>query len=198
MDPHNPPEVDGHRLGRILLENPIVRQEDLQRCLEIQALTGNSRMLGQILVEEGILTYEMLEELLRVQSARRSQGPSEVGTTTDTPLDSEAYLASAAALGATDLYICEGRPVTARVAGALRRLTEGPIAPPEIWELVKRLFGPKALDQLAENKSIETGFARQGVGFGRVHAFRHFEGIGLAIRLHPEEARTFDSAGLPA
>lgn len=198
MDPHQNPEVDGHRLGRILLENPIVRQEDLQRCLEIQALTGNSRMLGQILVEEGILTYEMLEELLRVQTARRTHTPEQGVDGPVTALESESYLETAVRMGASDLYICEGRPVTLRVAGSLRRVTEGPIAPPEIWELVKRLFGAKALDQLADTKSIDASFSRPGIGHGRVHAYRHFEGIGLAIRLHPEAPRTFDSAGLPA
>ena len=112
-------------------------------------------------------------------------------------LESESYLETAARMGASDLHICEGRPVTLRVAGSLRRLTEGPIAPPEIWELVKRLFGAKALDQLAENKSIAASFSRAGIGHGRAHAFRHFEGIGLTIRLHPEAARSAESAGLP-
>jgi len=196
MDSQNPPSIDDHRLGRILLENPIVREEDLKRCLEIQALTGNSRMLGQILVEEGILTYEMLEEFLRVQAARRAHAPAPIApATNDVSLNSLVQMA--AQMGANDFFVCEGRAVTARVAGILRKLTKNPVPPPEIWEFVTQIFGPKALDQLAENSSIETDFSRPGIGFGRVCAFRHFEGIGLSLKLHPELARPGDTAGLP-
>ena len=40
------------RLGTILLESRIIREEDLERCLEIQALGGSQRPLGEILVEQ--------------------------------------------------------------------------------------------------------------------------------------------------
>ena len=69
-----------HRLGALLLENPLMREEDLDRCLEIQQLTGGARPLGQILVDEGVISADDLEQLLEVQSERRAAGTSEAAT----------------------------------------------------------------------------------------------------------------------
>jgi hypothetical protein len=45
--------MDDIRLGSLLLESKIIREADLEKCLEVQALTGNTRMVGQILLEQG-------------------------------------------------------------------------------------------------------------------------------------------------
>ena len=64
------PHMDETRLGSILLESRIIGEQHLEKCLEIQALTGLNRPLGQILIEQGFLDKARLEQLLELQKAR--------------------------------------------------------------------------------------------------------------------------------
>ena len=171
-----------------------MREEDLQRCLEIQALTGSSRPLGQILVEEGVITTEMLDELLGIQGARRTQTVPQALVPGQ---DLGRFLQAAVAQGASDLYVSEGSPVMARVAGVLQKMTAEPIAPPEVWAFVRNLLGENALDLIAEHRTLHSDFQRESLTRGRICAFRHSEGVGVAIRLHPEHVRPPADTGVP-
>ena len=99
----------------------MVREEDLERCLEIQALTGGSRPLGQILVEQSLISAEALSDILQLQEVRRASVPPLVPVKGD---GSERFFAAAAAAGATELILSEGRSTMVRVAGQLRELEE--------------------------------------------------------------------------
>ena len=44
--------MDDTRLGSILLESKVISEVELEKCLEVQALTGNTRTIGQILLAQ--------------------------------------------------------------------------------------------------------------------------------------------------
>ncbi len=182
------------RLGSILLENPLMRQEDLERCLEIQALTGGQRPLGEIFVDEGVITRETLDELLAVQASRRARVRDSLGHEGGDP---ESYLRAAAQLGASDLIMTEGRPVMVRIGGTLRALSESAVRPQDIFEFINNRLGTDAMVAMAEHKSVTRELVAPGVARGRVSAYRHFDGVAVIAHLHPEPIREARAAGLP-
>lgn len=184
--------MDDTRLGALLLEGNLVREEDLERCLEFQTLTGGCRPLGQVLIELQVITEEDLEEILRLQRSRRS---AQAQAPIDGPTGVDRVLATAVAAGATDLILTEGKPTMVRIAGVLRALTDEPLHPPEMWQFLLDHMGPQVLDRLAAEQYVSQEIV-EGCGRGRMTAFRHFGGACCSVRLHPSQPRTPKEAGL--
>ncbi|MEZ5966226.1 MAG: ATPase, T2SS/T4P/T4SS family [Planctomycetota bacterium] len=186
--------MDNTRLGSILLENPLMRQEDIERCLEIQALTGGTRPLGEILIQEGVISGAMLEELLAIQQSRRADTR---GTAVVEGTGILSYLRSAVEHKASDLIMSEGRNVLIRTGGQLRELTSEPIASKDLFDFLTARFGADVMTKLAEAKTVSRDFCEEGLARGRIAAFRHFDGLCVTIRLHPTEVRDPQASGLP-
>ncbi len=186
--------MDNTRLGSILLENPLMHQEDIERCLEIQALTGGARPLGEILIQEGVISRDALEELLAIQQSRREQSR---GTAVVQGSGPDSYLRTAIAHKASDLIMSEGRRVLIRTGGQLRELTDEPIASKDLFEFLRQRIGPDVLTVLAEKKAVAREFHVPGLARGRICAFRHFDGLCVTIRLHPEQVRDASTSGIP-
>lgn len=191
--------MDDIRLGTLLLEHSVLQEADLDRCLEVQSLTGGVRPLGHILVEQGFIDQKTLDELLALQAqrAQSQRGTLEVGSTDGEP-GSSPYLIAAVSAGATELFISEGRPIVARVAGQLQSLTPDPLDAPEVWSFVREFMGHDVLEQIAESKEVTRSFVQPGLCRGRISAFRHFDGIGVSVRIHAEERRTAEDLAIPA
>lgn len=187
--------MDNTRLGSILLENPLMRQEDIERCLEIQSLTGGTRPLGEILIEEGVISRAMLEELLAIQQSRRTDTR---GTTVVSGIGIDSYLRSAIAHQASDLILCEGRNVLIRTGGRLRELTGDTISTGTLIEFLEHRCGADVMAKLADQTTVSRDFHEPGLARGRISAFRHFDGLAVTIRLHPDAVRDADSSNLPA
>lgn len=186
--------MDDTRLGTILLEHRVIHEADLERCLDIQLLTGGSRPLGQILVEQGIISSDTLDNLLRLQAGRR-QGSRAADVQVDDG-NSDNLMRAAFSCGANELLVSEGRPVTVRVAGQLRNLSSKAVDSPDVWQFVRDQMGPEVLDELAEKKSVTRDFHRAGLGRGRITAFRHFDGVAVIVHIHPEAVRSPKDAGI--
>jgi twitching motility protein PilT len=186
--------MDNTRLGSILLENPLMRQEDIERCLEIQALTGGARPLGEILIQEGVISKAALEELLAIQASRREQTR---GTAVVQGSGPENYLRSAIAHQASDLIMSEGRRVLIRTGGQLRELTQEPIRSKDLFEFLNKRIGPDVLHVLADKKAVARDFHAPGLARGRICVFRHFDGVCVTIRLHPDAVRDPATSGIP-
>ena len=58
-------------LGRLLIENAILRPSQVQAALMLQERTG--QLLGELLLEEGVLRQPQLDVLLRFQKRHRMQ-----------------------------------------------------------------------------------------------------------------------------
>ena len=185
--------MESTRLGTLLLEGNVVREEDLERCLEIQALTGGSRPLGQVLVEQNLISAEELNDILQLQEERRATIPPLVPVKGQ---GCERFFAAAVAAGATELILSEGRSTMVRVAGQLRELEEDVLDALEVWQFVRQYMGENALEVLADRKSIAQEFHVPHVGRGRIMAFRHFDGACVIVRLQPEHVRSPREAGL--
>lgn len=185
--------MEDTRLGAILLESKVIREEDLEHCLEVQELIGASRPLGQILVEEGAISSQTLQELLDIQEARRRR------SLTEAPIeakDSRRFLSDAIALGASELHLSEGRRALVCIGGQLRSLSKEILHGPEVWQFVRDQMGFEVLEEIAERLSVTKILRGESGVRGRITAFRHFEGIGVSLRLHPTAVRSPQEAGI--
>src|SRR5688572_27344248 len=185
--------MDDTRLGTLLLEGNVVAEDDLEKCLEIQALTGGTRQLGQILVEQSMISAVELEELLQLQQERRAAALPPLRVNGQ---GGNRFLRSAALAGASELILSEGRPTMVRVAGQLRTLLPEPLQPPELWQFLRDYMGTEILEILAERRFVSQELHCPGLCRGRIMAFRHFEGACVVVRLHPETPRRAEEAGL--
>lgn len=186
--------MESTRLGAILLENPVIRAEDVERCLGIQSLTGGTRPLGQILVDEGVVSKETLEQLLAIQRSRRRKPEQTVQAGLGEGV--ERFLVAAIDASANDLFISEGRPVRLRVAGQLQEFGEQPVASEQVWEFIRDHMGADASELISEQHCLTRPFAVSGRVRGRITAFRHFDGISVCVRLHPAATRPAAEVGI--
>src|SRR5688572_737368 len=185
--------MDDTRLGTILLESRVIAEGDLEKCLQIQGLTGGLRPLGEILVEQGLIDRPTLERLLELQDKRQRQQR----TLTTAGSEDDRFLSRAAKLSASELVISEGRPPAARIAGEWRGLRDQELAGPEVWDFVREEMGTEVLEDLAERRYVSRDFHRPGLCRGRMTAFRQFDGVAVVARLHPDAVRTPADAGIP-
>lgn len=184
--------MDETRLGTLLLESRLIAEPDLEKCLEIQALTGGTWPLGQIVVEQGLITRANLEQLLELQKTRVQQRRTlAVGE------GSDHYLQTAFDAGANELVISEGRPVLARVAGEWIALSTDPMNGPQVWDFVRDEMGGEVLEELADTQFVSRELHKPGRCRGRITAFRQFDGVAVTVRLHPELPRTTKELGVP-
>lgn len=179
--------MEDTRLGSILLESRVIREEDLEHCLRVQELIGASRPLGQILVEEGAISSQTLRELLDIQETRRRCSRIEHAIEAKDP---HRFLTEALALGASELHLSEGRKALVRVGGQLRNLSKEVLQGPEVWQFVRDEMGFEVLEEIAERFSVTKVFSGESGVRGRITAFRHFDGIGVSMRLHSVAVRS--------
>lgn len=185
--------MDDTRLGTLLLESRLVAEADLEKCLEIQSLTGGSWPLGQIVVEQGLITRGILEQLLELQKARVQE--RRVVVAGEGP---DRYLQAALDAGANELVVSEGRPVMARIGGEWIDLGAELLNGPEVWDFVRDEMGGEVLEELADTHFVSRDLHKPGRCRGRITAFRQFDGVAVTVRLHPEEVRTPEQLGVPA
>jgi twitching motility protein PilT len=186
--------MEDTRLGAILLEGGIVGEVDLERCLAIQSLTGGVRPIGQILIEQRLLDPTTLKRLLDLQRSRVALRRAEVPAA---DAMSGTLLRAAAANGASELVVSEGRPVRIRVAGEWRELAPEPLRGPEVWDFVRETMGPEVLEELADRHSVVRAWQDPELGHGAATAFRQFDGVAVRTTFAVRAAMTPLEAALP-
>jgi twitching motility protein PilT len=178
--------MDDTRIGGILLEASIIKQEDLERCLQIQALSTTPKQLGEILVEEGVLTRKVLQHLLAIQKRRRERAAEQPAAPIDRVTDLAApteLLDHAMQLGASDVILGEERTPRVRVAGELRELSSVPMSSERLWEFVKTMAGAESLERILRDKDlVSCNRTASGVRF-RMSLFRQLDGLSVVVRL---------------
>jgi len=70
LDPVNRASKESLLTGRLAVKMDLMGEDDVNKCLRIQARTGEKRSLGEIMVEQGYLTAPQLKEILAKQHKR--------------------------------------------------------------------------------------------------------------------------------
>lgn len=186
--------MDETRLGSILLESRIIGEADLEKCLEVQMLTGNSRPLGNILVEQGVIDRPTLERVLQLQQSRESR---ERAALPEAEGADDVWFRVAVQAKASELVVSEGRPVLARVGAEWRTLTGQPLSGPEVWDFVRNEMGSEVLEELADRHFVVRDLHKPGICRGRITGMRHFDGVAVIVELRREATPSWDELGLP-
>lgn len=188
--------MDDTRLGSILLESKVISEAELEKCLEVQALTGNTRTIGQILLEQGRIDRATLERLVQLQQARRAAQPK---TTAPAPegFGEADLLEHAVRAGAREFVLSEGRPIMVREATNWRALTSEAVRSPEVWEFVRREMGTKVLEELADRQFVVHDLHKPGLCRGRLTAMRHTDGVAVVGELRSERVESLSDLGVP-
>jgi len=188
--------MDEMRLGSILLESKVISEADLEKCLEVQALTGNNRPMGQILVEQGLIDRATLDRLLQLQQSRIGDKKMLAGIGSIEG-NNDGFLGAAVRAGARELVISEGRPVLARAGAEWRVMTSEQVRGPEVWDFVRTEMGSQVLEELADRHFVVRDLHRPGLCRGRVTALRHSDGVAVLVELRPELATPAVDLGIP-
>jgi len=198
-------DMQEERLGQILLETPFLSAGELERCLQIQALSPNHRPLGEILIAEGLISRETLERVLEVQEARRRKGRARkegpLRPKADLAMEPSSLLSYARTLGATDLFLSLGRRPRFKVYGRVFPVGEAPVTRRDMETFLAGLTGEgvQALETLeSENLACTTYFGADPAG-GRFRAlvFNSWTGPAVAVHLAPTKVPSFEELGHP-
>ncbi len=190
--------MEDTRFGIILLETKFVGKEDIDRCLQLQFLGGNTKPLGQIILEEGLIHENVLKLVLDVQERRRERIEEEriLGETHNGRIPTlQELLHRSLSLEVTDLLLGTAQPPFVRLGGRLSKLFALPLT--QAWmegfldtvlsEEEKEIFEGKGFIQC--RMQLESGF------WARINAFHDSKGISAVLRLFPSEIPTLTNLG---
>jgi len=108
-----------------------------------------------------------------------------------------AILARAVSAGASDIHITPGEGARFRVEGEMRA-PHGPVlALADIMELLEYCGSDEAHRSLSAWREFDGALEMPELGRFRVHAFHHFGGIGLVVRVVPATIPSMTTLGLP-
>jgi twitching motility protein PilT len=109
----------------------------------------------------------------------------------------EQLLTDGVRLGASDLLVIAGAPVTFRVNGSLE-VPSGPLLESEATQqLLLPLLSPKQFDELRRTKSVDFSFNRSSVGRFRANIHYQRGTVAGSIRFLPTQLPTLESLHLP-
>lgn len=114
------------------------------------------------------------------------------------PLDLENILRQMVQERASDLFLAEGRPPSARINGSLRPLTRDALDGDAIRSLMDAVLRPTQRELFDRMGDIDVGMSRPGLGRFRVHFHMQRGLLGAVVRAVPGGALDFDQLGLPA
>ncbi len=100
--------------------------------------------------------------------------------------------------GASDVHLASGEPPAIRIDGRLVRLDGRGIAEADLAEATTGLFDARGLQVLAGRGDADAALRDDRLGSFRIHAYRAFGGLRLAIRLLSREVPTLERLMMPA
>lgn len=108
-----------------------------------------------------------------------------------------AQLKRARSLGASDLLITAGSPLSVYINARLRPLTEQPLTPAEARELIEEMLDPALAKHLEQHRDVDFSLGQRDVGRCRVNVHYQRNSVAAAIRLVADEVPDFDKLNLP-
>ncbi|MCR4955939.1 MAG: PilT/PilU family type 4a pilus ATPase [Lachnospiraceae bacterium] len=111
----------------------------------------------------------------------------------------EDYLRKAVDEKASDLFIVAGGPVSYKVDGKIKQLTEEKIFPDETKSLICALYemAKRPMDQYEECGDDDFSFARAGMARFRVNAYRQRGSMAAVIRVVQFDIPNYQDLGIP-
>ena len=110
-------------------------------------------------------------------------------------IDLDPLIAQLREKGASDLHIEPGMPLTTRIQGVLKPLSNEPMDPKETGGIARGLLTDDEWRQFAERRSCDLSQVLGGVRC-RIHVLRSQRGVGLAIRLFASVQPTLERLNL--
>lgn len=189
------------RIGTILLENPLIRKQDLEACLDLQELGGRRKRIGQILVEEGIISRETLSKLLEVQRKRRVHAKRRVVGGAAMFRDNQVppigdLVMRARSMEATDLFLGHGRKPWARVAGKKEEVSNVCLDEAWIRRFLYSFLTPDQKEQLGRSGYIVANLRQGTMSACRAMVFSDSLGTAVVVRLHQTAPPSIEKLGL--
>ncbi len=109
----------------------------------------------------------------------------------------DELLATAVNAGASDLHLTVGTAPTIRVNGALHKLNEDKLLPPDTAALVKEVMRPSSQETLEAEGQADFSYGLAGLGRFRVNVYRQRDAYALAFRVIPARVQTLEELGMP-
>jgi twitching motility protein PilT len=208
---------ESFHLGRLAVHYKLITPEQLAKALEEQAKGEWTQSLGDYLIARGLITPAHLAKLLEVQqqmldkqradealksstsgvfqlppAAARPTGAARVERTVDRLLD------YAVRQGASDLHLASGEKLLLRRFGALAAVGEKSFPREQIETFAGELLDGEQRATLAKSGQIDFSTSLAGVARFRGNAYRHQNGLAIALRAIPFQVPTLADLGLPS
>lgn len=100
-------------------------------------------------------------------------------------------------LGASDLHISSGKPISYRLHGGITKLNNNILTKEECQILLFEILSEREQRQFIENWELDTSYGIEGLGRFRINIFMQKNGLAAAIRLIPEDIITMEKLNLP-
>jgi twitching motility protein PilT len=109
----------------------------------------------------------------------------------------ERLLQTAAVRAASDVLLIAGAPPMFRITGNLAQAPGAVLEAEDVRSLVVPLLEPAQAEELQKRKSVDLGFAREGLGRFRVNIHHQRGTLAASIRLLPSKIPSIESLHLP-
>jgi twitching motility protein PilT len=139
-------------------------------------------------------------QLAQIVADLNRAAPGSRDSRPDAPVDPsslDTVLTHAVRLGASDLLLIAGVPVTCRVGGVLSHSTGPPLTAESTRNLLLSLMTQAQQQELQRNKSVDLCFSREGIGRFRANVHYQRGTIAGSVRLLPDRMPTLESLHLP-
>ncbi|MEZ5332724.1 MAG: PilT/PilU family type 4a pilus ATPase [Thermoanaerobaculia bacterium] len=199
---HGPPRRGGELLGRLALERGLISRDQLAEATALQAREEGGRRLGDILVARGWVGEREIRELVEAQRHPEQAPPPAAPSGPEPRLGAEAsmtdILATAVAIGASDIHLHGASPLRFRIDGELCLASDEPWSQERVSALIAPVLGAERRAALDATGQIDFSLTVPGLARFRCNAYRQQRGLDLALRVIPETPPTLQDLGLPS
>ncbi len=109
----------------------------------------------------------------------------------------DQYLIEMLDRGGSDLHLMIGQPIKARVQGALEDLTDEPITPDFMLEMLKEITPPKRWEHYRKHNDLDFAHEIPEVARFRTNLLRNYWGMAAVLRQIPTKILTIEDLKLP-
>src|SRR4051812_12657125 len=116
------------------------------------------------------------------------------------PMDLDALLTRAVALGATDIHLKVDRPPVVRLDGALRPMNDMPmLGDHDLASVLERVtsHSQERLRSFRDEGDLDIAYSTAGLPRFRVNGYRQRGSTSFAFRVIPKQVPTFEELSLP-